>query len=92
MAVLATLKDGRVIASGSATYTVPIGGGNQPVAVTISELRKVEYVMQYKFTTDPLVDPGTPVNEKIVDNAVGCTIAGVAAGTTLTVEVIALGF
>jgi len=92
MVILAITKDRKVIASASVTQTVPIPGGNIPVLVRVADLRSVEYVVQYKFDTDPLVDIGSPVNEKIEANVVGLTLAGVAAGTTLTTTITCLGF
>lgn len=91
MAVVATLKDGRIKASGSTTIT-PTAAGDYAITITISECRKVEKVVNYNITVSPLVDPGTPVNTVITDNVVGCTLLGVAAGCTITVEAIAVGF
>ena len=91
MTVVATLKDGRIKASGSATIK-PTSAGDYPVTITISECRKVEKVINYNITVTPLVDPGTPVNTVITDNVVGCTLLGVAAGCTITVEAVVVGF
>jgi len=91
VAVLATLKDGRMKVSGSTTIK-PTGAGDYPITITISECRKVEKVVNYNITVEPLVDPGTPVNTVITDNVVGCTLLGVAAGCTLTVEAVVIGF
>jgi len=92
MTIVTVLPDGKVVARGSSTVTVPLGGGDQPVTITFSELKNVEQVLQYNFHTNPIVDPGTPVNEKIEKNVVGVTLAGVAAGTTLTVEALVVGY
>lgn len=87
---LVSLKDGRVLATNSTT-SVFSEAGDYPITITVPDLKQVEYVLQYKFTTDPTVDPGTPVNERIVGNVVGVTLVGVGAGTTLTAEVVVIG-
>jgi len=91
MTIHATLLDGRTIASGSSTYVLG-AAGNYAVVVTLPELRTIEAVLEWRLSTDPLTDPGTPTNEVITNNVVGCTLMGVGAGTTLRVEVKALGF
>jgi hypothetical protein len=91
MVILATLFDGRTVASGSSTFVLPTAG-NYAVTVTISEHRNTERMLQYRPRTDPDTDPGVPTDDVIVRNVVGFTLMGVGAGTTLTVEVIATGF
>jgi hypothetical protein len=90
MPLVSILPDGRVIAKDSTTLVVA-SSGNYAITVTISDLKTVEEVLQHKPSTDPLCDPGTPVNEKITGNVVGFTMVGVGAGTTLTIEVTAVG-
>jgi len=96
---VAVLQDGRVIAYGvnwvQATWTSDAG---EVLNVRLPDLRMVEYVLQVQLTTDPsLTDtiegPLEVTNKKISGNVVGMTISGDqhAAGTTLTVEVIAIG-
>lgn len=87
---ISILKEARIIAVGKTTVIAP-SAGSYAITITVPDLRKVEYVLNYKFTTDPICDPGTPVNEKIVGNVVGFTIVGVGAGTTLTAEILAVG-
>lgn len=89
--ILATLLDGRTIASDSATYVLPTAG-NYAIAVTIRLHRVTERMIQYRPTTNPICDPGTPTNEVITGNVVGFTLIGVGAGTTLTAEVLASGY
>ncbi len=91
MVILATLYDGRTVASGSSVFVIP-NAGNYAVTVTISEHRLTERMLQYRPRTNPDTDPGTPTDEVIVRNVIGFTLMGVGAGTTLTVEAIATGF
>ena len=92
MPVITVLPDGRVLAYNSTTVTVPLGGGDQPITISFPEVKKVERVIQYKFLTDPITDPGTPVNEVITGRVVGVTMAGIPTGTTLTVEATIIGW
>lgn len=89
--IVATLLDGRTIAYGTATFLVT-AAGNYAITVTIARHRDTERVLEYKLTATPICDPGTPTNEVITGNVVGCTLMGVGAGTTLIVEVTASGF
>lgn len=84
------LVDGRVIACGSTTIIVP-SAGNYALTIRIPDLQEIAKVLTISRHTDPTCDPGTPVNEKISGNVVGFTMVGVGAGTTLTVEAIAVG-
>lgn len=87
---LVKLKDGRVVATGKTTVVLA-SAGNTNLKITVPDLKYIEYVIEYKRTTNPTTDPGTPVNEKIEGNAVGVTIVGVGAGTTLTYEAVVVG-
>ena len=92
MTVLAVLPDGRLIVSATSdTVTVPVAGGNQPVTVTVKDLRKVEKVISVNVTTDPVVDVSLAQNPKVTKNVVGMTLR-CGAGTTMSVEAIVLGF
>jgi len=94
MTVVAELpgRPKRLIVSGTSdTIVVPVGGGNQPVTVTLRDLRRVEKVIQVNVTTDPVVDVSPPQNITVSKNVVGMTLR-FGAGTTLTTEVIAIGF
>jgi len=84
------LADGRIIASGQTTVVLA-AAGNYAFIIRIPDFKMIEEVITYKFHSDPTVDPGTPVNEKVVGNVVGVTLIGVGAGTTLTVKAIAIG-
>ena len=87
---LVKLKDGRVLATGKTTTVLP-SAGNVAITITVPDLKYIEYVVQYRRTTNPTTDPGTPVNEKIDGNVVGLTVLGVGAGTTLTYEAMVVG-
>jgi len=84
MTIIATYPNGKVLAENSNTITVPIGGGDIAITLSFPELKKIEAVKNIRFDTDPPVYPGEPMNYKIDKNVVGCTLYGVAAGTTLT--------
>lgn len=88
--IVATLKDGRVIAFGSDTRVV--APGNVNINVVVPDLRQIEYVLEVQFSTNPdtYIESGF-ADKKITGNVVGLTVYGVHAGTTLTTEVIAIG-
>lgn len=96
---IAVLQEGRVIAFGKnyVVTTFPRGnGGCEQLNVRVPDLRMIEYILNVQFTVSPL-DCTYPqyeaVNKVITGNVVGMTIYGAAfsTGTTLTVEVIAIG-
>jgi len=92
MAIVARLADNRLMARDtSSQVVVAVGGGAQAVTVTMKDLTHVEYVTQVNVTTDPVVQVSIPQNVKIDKNVVGMTLY-FGAGTTLTVEAIAVGF
>lgn len=94
---VAKLKDGRHIAMGKSWIHVTgqTGSGNANVInVRVPGLREIEHILNVQFYTDPITfseDGLNPVNKKITGNVVGMTIYGIAAATTLTAEVIAIG-
>lgn len=100
---ISVLQDGRVIAYGVNWVQAAFNNECEVLNVRVPDLRMIEYVLQVQFTEDPLnctAGNGTPPygvvqvkNKKITGNVVGMTLTGVAysAGTTLTVEVIAIG-
>jgi len=96
MTVVTTLPDGRIIAKVKDAFrVVPVGGGAAalapPSGLSISELKKVEEVLQVNFPSVVPATTLTPVGLTISGNVVGLTIQG-AAGTTVVTEVVALGF
>jgi len=82
---------GGKIAEGSTT-TVYATGGDKEILVTITGLSVINYVLRVRFTADPTVDSGNPVNEVVTGNVVGFTLIGLGAGTTLTTTVTATGW
>jgi len=82
---------GGKIAEGSTT-TVYATGGDKEILVTVAGLSVINYVLRVRFTTDPTVDSGNPVNEVVTGNVVGFTLVGLGAGTTLTTTVTATGW
>jgi len=89
--ILATLKDGRVIASAAITSVGRSDAGFLSVQATIADLRTVEYVLQVNFTTSP--DRGiTTQDAKITGNIVGLTVYCVGGGTSVSGDIIGIGF
>ncbi|GAH80639.1 unnamed protein product [marine sediment metagenome] len=94
---IAVLQDGRVIAYGKNHIEGDLftnGTACQFINVRVPDLRMIEYVLNVQFHTTPLACTGiTHINKEITGNVVGMTLSAhiAAAGTTLTVEVIAIG-
>ena len=89
--IVAHLRDGRLMAMGQ--YTQEVNQGNTNVVVRIPDLKYIEYVIQVEFYTDPdqnFADFAF-MDKKITGNVVGMTLYGMAAATTLTTQVIAIG-
>lgn len=90
MTVLATLKDGRIIAKADITRT-PIAA-NTPTAIsaTVSDLRSVEEILQINLMSDAnaaLHVSGTSMS----GNVVGVTV-NAATGTTVGGNFVVIGF
>jgi len=94
---VAKLKDGRHIAMGKSWVLMTGGQGSGTagvINVRVPGLREIEHILQIEFYTDPITyaeDGLAPMNKKVTGNVVGMTIYGLAATTTLTAEVIAIG-
>ena len=88
--VVATLRDGRIIAK--ATRSMVVSAGNVNFTIRVPDLKYIETVLNIEFYSDPdtYIESGY-MDKKITGNVVGMTIYGVHAGTTLTVEVVAIG-
>jgi len=88
--VVATLRDGRIIAK--ATRSMVVSAGNVNFVIRVPDLKYIETVLNVEFYSDPdtYIESGY-MDKKITGNVVGMTIYGVHAGTTLTVEVVAIG-
>lgn len=83
-------RDGFVLGKGNETYIIP-AIGNYGITVAIPQLRSVTWILKWSFFSNPVCSHGTVENEWIQGNVVGCTLIGVSSGTTLDVEVVALG-
>jgi len=90
MTVIAKLPDGRIIAKASIPTTSILSAGDIPITVTVTDVKKVEEVLQWNFNTDPHTN-ATPTGTKVDGNTVGTTVY-VGAGTTLSGEVIVIGY
>ena len=87
--IVATLRDGRVIAYAQYGPTV-VSAGAQGITITFPDLKRVDYVLEIEFHTDPLTSMESTSNKKIEGNVVGLTVYP-AAGTTLTADALAIG-
>jgi len=81
---------GWLMGRGTQTLIAP-SSGNYGVTVIVPDLKLIAWVLEWSFHSVPIVSHGTVENEKISGNVVGCTLLGVGGGTTLTVEVKAVG-
>ena len=86
--IVTTLLDGRTVAKG---VTVELIGTLAYVTVTVPNLNFIEEVLNIQWHTDPPVNYVDLGNKNISGNVVGITVSGDADGTTLTLEVIAIG-
>jgi hypothetical protein len=88
--VVAHLLDGRTMAKGYTKQVV--AAGNVYMTVTIPNLVAIEEVIQFNFRYDPSTIATGPIGEmNIAGNVVGVTVYDILAGTTLTLEIIAIG-
>ena len=86
--IVTTLFEGRTVAKG---VTTEIIGTLAYVTVTVPNLNFIEEILNIQWHTDPPVDYCDLGNKNISDNVVGITVSGTADGTTLTLEIIAIG-
>ena len=94
--VVAHLRDGRVMAQGQADYYIvddDIGQQLGGLNVRVPDLRRIDYVVQVQTSTAPIANISAtfPMNKKISGNVVGMSLYYITTGTTLTIEVIAVG-
>lgn len=90
MTVVTILPDGRIIArTALATQNIATGAGAQ--SVTVADLRKVEYVLQLNIDSALKTTYAVLTGHGITNNAVGLSFV-VGAGTTITGEIITIGF
>jgi len=86
--IVTTLFEGRTMAKGVTTELIY---ALAHVTVTIPNLNFIEEVLNVQWHTDPPVDYVDLGNKDISGNVVGITVSGTADGTTLTLEIIAIG-
>jgi len=87
--MLAIHKSGHVLAMGR-NYAVK-AAGNVSMNVRVPDLNEIDYVTHVQLETDPITYHQGVMNKKVVGNVVGLTIMQLNAGTTLTIEVQAIG-
>jgi hypothetical protein len=96
MTVVATLKDGRIIAKASITPVTKNSAGLVYTSATLSELRMVEQVLGVNLSAVVQVTPQNPTVGSAFGapaNVVGLSVyVGASTGTPITGEVVALGF
>lgn len=87
--IVTTLPDGRTMAKGITTVPVVFP---QTVTVTVPHLRYIEEIINWQWKTEgPTVNYIDLGNKHIEGNVVGITVSGDGTGTTLTLEVLAIG-
>jgi hypothetical protein len=95
--IICTLhKDGRTIVKSTVTQVIPAGAQGLYFIVTFPELRTVEQILHIEATTDPktwITAAGLMQSKSYLNNTVGISLyLTPTAGTTLTAEVLAIGF
>ena len=97
MTILTTLhRDGRTIVKATVTQVVQAGAQGLYLNVTFPELRTVEQMLHIQVTTNPktwILTAGPVQDKTYLNNTVGMSLyLDPAAGTTLTLEALAIGF
>lgn len=97
MPIVATLhRDGRTIVKGTVTQVIPAGAQGLYLNVTFPELRIVEQLLHIEATTSPktwLVTASLIQDKTYLGNTVGISLyLNPTAGTTLSAEILAIGF
>lgn len=89
--IVATLRDGRVIAyAESAATVIPPGGGTVHIQITFPDLKRVEYVVELEMNLNPLI--AAQMSDKdISGNVVGVTVYAATAGATVVLDALAIG-
>lgn len=88
-AVVATLKDGRIMAYACIEET-PTAAATYYYNIHFPDLKEIEYVLQVQINTQPYTDVKFPMNKYVRDNIVGLTVYP-DAGCTITIDAIAIG-
>jgi len=97
MPIVATLhRDGRTIVKGTVIRVIPAGANALYFIVTFPELRIAEQILRIEVTTSPktwITSAGLMQDKTYLNNTVGISLyLTPAAGTTLTAEILAIGF
>jgi hypothetical protein len=97
MPIIATLhRDGRTIVKSTVSLVVQAGQQGLYLNVTFPELRIVEQILHIEVTTDPktwILTAGLMQDKTYSNNVVGISLKlDPLAGTTLTAEILAIGF
>jgi hypothetical protein len=97
MPIVATLhRDGRTIVKSTVIRVIPAGANALYFIVTFPELRIAEQILHIEVTTSPktwITSAGLMQNKTYLNNTVGISLyLTPTAGTTLTAEVLAIGF
>lgn len=88
---IGTILDGKTI--DQTTTTQVVASGSAYVTLTFPCLEHISAVLEVIVTTtDPLTCVDGLVRSVPVGNTVGTTICGIAAGTTLTLSGVAIGW
>jgi hypothetical protein len=89
-------RDGRTIVKSTVARLVPAGAQGLYLNVTFPELRTVEQILHIEATTSPkvwILTAGLMQDKSYLNNTVGISLyLDPAAGTTLTAEILAIGF
>jgi hypothetical protein len=88
MSIIALSANGKKISRQAITPVVG-ASGDVALAVTVTDLDKVDYLLQINLNTSPTTT-GIPHDLAINGNVVGITVYA-GAGTTLSGEIIAIG-
>jgi len=91
MAIVATLSKGYFKARRSTTI-LTTAAGDYPISITFDECRGISSIDNINLSTEPLMDPGSPVDSSFSGNIVGLTLTAVPAGGTITCEVEVTGW
>ncbi|MCJ7424115.1 hypothetical protein MUP01_07590 [Candidatus Bathyarchaeota archaeon] len=97
MPIICTLhRDGRTIVKSTVSQVVQAGAQGLYLTVTFPELRTVEQIMHIEVTTSPktwILTAGLMQDKTYLGNVVGISLKiDSLAGTTLSAEVLAIGF
>lgn len=93
MTVIATLKDGRIIAKASITPVTKDSAGLVYTSATLTDLRRVEEVLNVNLTSTVQVTPQNITFGGGWGNVVGLSVyVGASTGTPITGYVVAIGF